>query len=72
MVTRESECASKEQIDKFRLMVESSRTNCFSKDYKVVDLIREEVDFYFSGERTLDDVMSNIQKRLELYYAEKQ
>lgn len=68
----EVECASKEQIDKFRLMVESSRTNCFSKDYKVVDLIREEVDFYFSGERTLDDVMSNIQKRLELYYAEKQ
>lgn len=67
----EVECATPEQIEKFRDMVEHSKTRWELHDYNAVCIIREEADAFFEGQRSLDEVMDSIQNRMELYYAEK-
>lgn len=45
------------------------RTTCY--DYELLGIINEEVSAYFSGEKSLEDVCSNIQKRVQIYVSER-
>ncbi len=66
------DCMSTEQLDMIRQLIHNSRTDCFQRDAMAQNIIYEETAYFFRGERSLDDVMHNIENRMELYYAEKQ
>ena len=63
---------SEKQLETVRRLIDRSHTVCFSHDEAAHTIIFEEAQYYFNNERSLDDVMKNIENRMNLYMAEKQ
>ncbi|MBQ7776132.1 MAG: extracellular solute-binding protein [Lachnospiraceae bacterium] len=68
----EIDCMTTEQLDTIRRLIDNSRTSCFDWDTTAHNIIFEEAEYYFNEERSLEEVMRNIENRMELYMAETQ
>ncbi len=62
---------SKEQLDELIAYVESVTTIPF-EDENVLNIIREEMGSYFSGQKKAEDVAAVIQSRVQMYVQENQ
>lgn len=65
----ELEPLSEADAEYFRRLIYGVTRNSYI-DYKMYKIIMEEADAYFSGQRTVDDVASVIQNRVQLYVDE--
>lgn len=63
---------TKEQTDTIRRMVEDSKVPAWDCDYGALNIIYEEAGAYFSGDKTIEEVMEVIRGRMEVYMAEKE
>ncbi len=70
--TVEIECMTEEQLQTVVNMIERAKINCFTWDQTAIQIITEEAQAYFCDKRSLDDIMVNIQNRIDLYMSEKQ
>ncbi len=61
--------ASKEQVDRVREMIDMAR-NGESMNSEILNIILEEADRYFEGNKSVDDVAAVIQNRVQLYLNE--
>lgn len=68
----EIECMTPEQLQTVENLIARSKVNCFSWDQTAQQIIMEEAEAYFNDRSTLDEVMKNIQNRIDLYVSEKQ
>ena len=68
----EIEQMTEKQLQTVVDMIESAKVNCFTWDQTAIQIITEEAQAYFMNQRSLDDVMANIQNRMDLYISEKQ
>lgn len=68
----EIECMTEEQLQTVVDMIERAQINCFTWDQTAIQIITEEAQAYFNDKRSLDDVMTNIQSRIDLYMSEKE
>lgn len=60
---------TQEQVDEIFDYV-SSITTTYSYDQSLIDIINEEAAFYFAGDKTVDEVATVIQGRIQLYVDE--
>ncbi|MBQ9143012.1 MAG: extracellular solute-binding protein [Lachnospiraceae bacterium] len=65
------DCMSAEQLETVRRLIDNSRTACFDWDATAQNIIFEEAEYYFNDERSLDEVMSIIENRMNIYLAEQ-
>ena len=63
---------TQEQVDEARRVAESADFTQGKWDRDVMEVIVEEADGYFNGDRALEDVVRNIQSRVELIISESQ
>lgn len=68
----EIECMTEQQLQTVVNMIDSAKVNCFTWNQTAIQIITEEAQVYFNDKRSLDDVMVNIQNRMDLYMSEKQ
>lgn len=68
----EIEQMTEKQLQTVVDMIESAKVNCFTWDQTAIQIITEEAQAYFVNQRSLDDVMANIQNRMDLYMSEKE
>lgn len=61
--------ATKEQVERVREMIETTQSGK-RMDSEMLGIILEEASGYFSGQKTVDDVASVIQNRVQLYLNE--
>ncbi|MCD7864236.1 MAG: extracellular solute-binding protein [Lachnospiraceae bacterium] len=62
--------AEQEDVDAIRALVE--RADCkFAYQTEIQDIINEEADYYFAGQKDAEEVMELIQNRVSLYIAEQ-
>lgn len=59
----------KEDIDTLRVLMEKANTK-LTDDEKVLNIICEEAAGYFAGDRTIDDIIKNIQNRTRIIVQE--
>lgn len=62
---------TQEQTDEVRSLVENSMIYEFTEDYGAWNIIYEETGSYFSGDKSLEEVMEVIQNRMGVYLDEK-
>ncbi len=63
--------ATKEQVDRVREMIETAQ-NAERMDQEVLNIILEEASGYFEGHKSVEDVASVVQNRVQLYLNETQ
>lgn len=68
-VTVEAYAATKEQIDKVRGMIEAAEANHI--DSKMLEIIMDEAQSYFNGQKSAQEAASLIQNRMQIYVNEK-
>ncbi len=68
---KEIEYMPEDQLQTLTDLMKASRVNCFDWDITALNIITEEAAAYFHNQRTLDDVMTNIQSRMTLYLEEQ-
>ena len=68
-VTVEVYAASKEQTDKVREMIETAQKH--HVDSKMLEIIMEEAQSYFDGQKSVQEAASLIQSRMQIYINEK-
>ena len=61
--------ATKEQTDRVREMIDTTK-NAEQMDAEVLNIILEEASGYFSGQKSMEDVASVVQNRVQLYLNE--
>ncbi len=61
----------KEDIALLEQMIENTH-KVYSCNYSINEMISEEAAFYFSGEKSMDEVVKNIQNRIQTYVSENQ
>lgn len=61
--------ADSEDVALIRDLVENA-TNVFEYDTAILDIIQEEAEYYFSGQKSMKQVTKIIQNRVELYLSE--
>lgn len=61
--------ATQEEIDELRTMIESAQL-ASTMDNEVLSIIMEEVEPYFQGQKSVEDVITVIQSRVQLYVSE--
>ena len=64
------DCMSDKQLQTVRKLINSSYVPCFDWDVTAQNIIYEEAAYYFHGERSLDEVMNNIENRMNIYFSE--
>ncbi len=69
---KEIDCMSEEQLQTVVNLIEASHTNAFDWNVTLINIITEESGAYFNDQRSLDDVMTNIQSRIGLYMEEQE
>ncbi len=62
----------KEWTDLIRKLAEESRVFCFENDYGAWVIVSEEAEYFFSQEKSIDEVMEIIENRMNLYLSEKE
>lgn len=62
-------CLTEEQAQKLMLIIESAQIND-AVDYHLYRIIMDEVDSYFSGDKTLEEVTKIIQNKASIYVSE--
>lgn len=65
------DCMTKEQLNTVHRLIDRSQTICFNWDTNARNIIMEEAEYYFNDKRSIDDVMKNIESRMNLYVEEK-
>ncbi len=68
-VTVEVFAATQEQVDKIKQMIEKAGNT--EMDSKMLDIIMEEAQSYFDGQKSAEDVAGLIQNRMQIYISEK-
>ena len=62
--------ATQSDVNAIRTLVE--RADCkYEYLTEIQDIINEEADYYFAGQKSVEEVMSLIQNRVSLYIAEQ-
>ncbi len=62
--------ADQSDVDAIRALV--ARADCkFEYQTEIMEIINEEADYYFAGQKSVEEVMSLIQNRVSLYIAEQ-
>ena len=67
----EIECMTEKQLQTVCDMIANAKINCFTWNPTAIQIITEEAQAYFHDKRSLDDVMGNIQNRMDLYMSEQ-
>ncbi len=62
--------AKQEEVDAFENLLKGAETVSFQTDRTIYNIITEEAGSYFSGQKTLDEVVEVIQNRVTLYLNE--
>ncbi len=68
-ITVETYAATQEQIDKVRGMIETAEANHI--DSKMLEIIMDEAQSYFDGQKSVQEAASLIQNRMQIYVNEK-
>ncbi len=68
-MTGKYEKLSKEDVEMIRGMI-ASISRAYHDDFTLYNLIKEEAGPYFDHEKSLEDTMDSLQKRLTLYFKE--
>ena len=61
---------TQEEADQFLAMIDSV-TKCASLDNSLADIITEEAEYFFAGEKTVDQTADIIQSRMSIYINEQ-
>ncbi len=67
--TVEVYAATKEQVDRIREMIDTAQPGKIMEE-KLYDIIREEAQAYFDGQKSAEDVAALIQNRVQTYLDE--
>ena len=70
MICRLINFVVKEDVDGIRRIVDSIRQPSMSHE-EIMEIIEEEAEFYFQGQKSLDEVTDVIQSRVQLYLDEQ-
>lgn len=61
--------ATQEQVDRIREMIETAQPNV-REDHKISEIINEEAQAYFDGQKSAEDVAALVQNRVQTYLNE--
>ncbi len=61
--------ATQEQVDSIKQMIEIAQNTQI--DSKMLDIIMEEAQSYFDGQKSVEEVSALIQNRIQIYISEK-
>lgn len=65
------ESMTQEQIDRLRALAEDSGVTIW-QDMQAADIVVEEADAYYQGDKTIEEVMDAIRGRMEMYKSERE
>mgnify|MGYP006922393457 CR=1 FL=1 len=68
-VTIDVYAATQEQVDSIKQMIEIAQNTQI--DSKMLDIIMEEAQSYFDGQKSVEEVSALIQNRIQIYISEK-
>ena len=61
--------STQEEIDQLMAVIDAAKPTS-SSDSQIMQIITEEVEPYFAGQKTVDDVANVIQSRVQIYISE--